>query len=189
MEIRIEPTGLDGLVVIHQQAFDDARGFFQEVYRQDVFGPAGIDISIQQLNKSGSVRNVLRGLHFQWQPQMAKLMRVVRGRAFLVGVDIRKNSPTCGKWFGRTFVAENRCQLFGLPGFARGFYVLSDYAEIEYMCTATYSPSGESGILWNDPQIGIEWPLIGQPILSHKDAHAQSLCQWRARPESAAFLR
>ena len=189
MDIKIEPTGLEGLVVVHQQALGDARGFFQEVYRQDVFRAAGIDISIQQANKSGSAQNVLRGLHFQWQPQMAKLMRVVRGRAYLVGVDIRKNSSTCGKWFGRAFDAEDRCQLFGLPGFARGFYVLSDYAEIEYMCTATYSPSGESAILWNDPQIGIEWPLIGEPILSGKDAHAQTLCQWHTRPESATFLR
>jgi len=189
MSITIEQTGLDGLVVVRQRAFSDARGFFQEVYRVDTFRATGVDIQVQQVNMSGSVRNVLRGLHFQWNPQMAKLMRVLRGRAFLVAVDIRKNSPTCGKWFGRVFDAEDRCQLFGTSGFARGFYVVSDYAEIEYMCTATYNPAAESAIRWNDPEIGIDWPLEGEPILSDKDRDAQTLSRWLARPEAENFTR
>ena len=187
MSITTEETGLPGLVVIHQKAFGDARGFFQEVYRADTFAAADADIQIKQINKSGSVTNVLRGLHFQYDAPMAKMMRVVSGRAFLVAVDIRKNSPTLGKWYGRTFDSEERSQLYGQPGFARGFCVLSDFAEIEYLCTATYNPATESGIRWDDPEIGLQWPLTVPPILSDKDSKAQSLREWLARPESDLF--
>lgn len=187
MSVSLEPTGLNGLVVTHQKAFHDQRGFFQEIYRADTFLAAGIDISVRQVNRSGSVFNVLRGLHFQFDPPMAKLMRVVRGRAFLVGVDIRKNSPTLGKWFGRIFDADERCQLFGQPGFARGFYVLSDYAEVEYLSTATYNPATERAIRWNDPDIGLNWPTRGEPLVSDKDAKAQTFRDWLAQPESDRF--
>ena len=104
-----------------------------------------------------------------------------------MAVDIRKNSPTLGKWYGRIFDAEERSQLYGLPGFARGFCVLSDFAEIEYLCTATYNPATESGIRWDDPEIGLQWPLTVLPILSDKDSKAQSLREWLARPESDLF--
>lgn len=187
MSVEIEGTGLPGLVIIHQKASEDARGYFREIYRSDTFADAGVDITIKQINKSGSVKHVTRGLHFQYEKPMAKMMRVVSGQAFLAAVDIRKNSPTLGKWYGRLFDAKDRSQLFGQPGFARGFCVLSDFAEIEYLCTATYNPSTESGIRWNDPEVGVQWPVTGEPILSPKDANAQSLREWLQRPESDLF--
>ena len=118
---------------------------------------------------------------------MGKLMRVLKGEAFLVAVDIRKNSPTLGQWFGERFKSEERKQIWAPAGFARGFCVLSDYAEIQYLCTGTYNKSGESGILWNDPEIGIEWP-VDEPILSQKDTMAQTLNEWLSTPESDHFV-
>jgi dTDP-4-dehydrorhamnose 3,5-epimerase len=129
---------------------------------------------------------VVRGLHFQWDPPMGKLMRVTQGTAFLVAVDLRKDSPTLGKWFGATFGAEEKRQLWAPASFARGFCALTDAVEIEYLTTGTYNSKGESGILWNDPAIGIEWP-VQHPTLSDKDAKAQTLAQWLARPESNHF--
>ena len=113
-------------------------------------------------------------------------MRVIEGEAFLVAVDIRHGSPTIGEWVGEVVSAENRRQLWAPPGFARGFCVLSDFAQIEYLCTDVYNPSGESGIRWSDPDVGIEWP-VKAPILSDKDARAQSLREWLSRPESKTF--
>jgi dTDP-4-dehydrorhamnose 3,5-epimerase len=130
---------------------------------------------------------VLRGLHFQWEPPMGKLMRVSLGAAFLVAVDIRRDSPTLGKWFGLEVSAENRKQVRAPAGFARGFCVLSDVAEIQYKCTGLYNSGAESGIRWDDPDIGIDWP-IKNPILSTKDRQAQSLKQWLSRSESYHFL-
>lgn len=117
---------------------------------------------------------------------MGKAMRVTRGKAFLVAVDIRKGSPTLGKWFGIEASAENRLQVWAPAGFARGFCALSDYAEIQYLCTGIYNNKGESGILWNDPEIGIEWP-IKSPIISQKDQTAQTLAAWLEREESNFF--
>src|SRR3989304_5120984 len=128
----------------------------------------GIPTGFVQLNPSGSAQNVLRGLHFQWDPPMGKLMRVTRGRAFLVAVDIRKGSPTLGRWFGIEASAENIILVWAPAGFARGFCVLSEFAEIQYKCSGIYNSQFESGILWNDPEIGIEWP-ISDPVLSGKD--------------------
>ncbi len=187
MDIRTEQTGLDGLVIVHQQIAGDERGYFQEVYRDDVFRPLGVGMAVMQINKSRSAKNVVRGLHFQWDRPLAKLMRVTLGRAFLVAVDIRKNSPTLGKWYGREFHQGEYAQLYGEPGFARGFCALTDFAEIEYLGTATYNPNGESGIRWDDAEIGIAWPLDGAPTLSAKDRDAQSLRQWLARPEADRF--
>jgi dTDP-4-dehydrorhamnose 3,5-epimerase len=129
---------------------------------------------------------VLRGLHFQWDGPMGKLMRVTRGTAFLVAVDIRHGSPTLGKWFGMEMSAESRKQIWAPAGFARGFCVLSDYAEVQYKCTAIYNSKAESGIRWDDPEIGIQWPLQ-DVFLSDKDRKAQTLQQWLARPESQCF--
>lgn len=188
MKIDFEKTNIPDVVVITPSIFQDERGFFSEVYREDQMKEFGLDLHFVQDNHSGSVKNVLRGLHFQWEPPMGKLMRVPRGSAFLVAVDIRKGSPTLGKWFGLEASAENRKQLYAPAGFARGFCVLSDYAEVQYKCTGHYtSTKAESGILWNDPKIGITWP-VKDPILSEKDTKAQTLDEWLARSESGNFL-
>jgi len=186
MKITIEKTPIDGCVVVKSEVFEDDRGFFMEVFRKDQFEQHGLPTEFVQLNHSASRKNVVRGLHFQWEPPMGKLMRVTVGTAFLVAVDIRKESPTLGKWFGIEASAENKIQLFAPACFARGFAVLSDYAEIQYMCTGIYGPKCESGILWNDPEIGIEWP-VKDPILSDKDKNAQTLAEWLQRPESDHF--
>src|SRR6516225_8279444 len=168
MVMRIESRHLGDLAVVVTEVFRDNRGFFTETFRADQFEALGLPTKFLQDNHSGSVRGVLRGLHFQWDPPMGKLMRVSRGTAFLVAVDIRKGSPTLGKWFGQTLSEQDRRLIWGPAGIARGFAVLSDFAEIEYLTTGTYNQAGESGILWNDPEIGINWP-VADPILSGKD--------------------
>jgi dTDP-4-dehydrorhamnose 3,5-epimerase len=188
MAFKLEPTALADVKVIVPDAFRDARGFFMETYRVDQFKELGLPTEFVQDNHSRSSKGVLRGLHFQWQPAMGKLMRVTQGTAFLVAVDIRKNSPTLGKWVGVEVSAENRKQVWAPAGFARGFCVLSEAAEIQYKCTGTYNNKAESGILWNDPTIGIEWPVKeADAILSDKDRAAQALGAWLARPESQNF--
>lgn len=158
-----------------------------ETFRADQFAEFGLPVNFVQDNHSRSARNVLRGLHFQWDPPMAKLMRVTYGSAFLVAVDIRKGSPTLGQWFGLECSAENKLQVYAPAGFARGFCVLSDFAEVQYKCTGIYNPKAESGIRWNDPAIGIRWP-VAEPLLSNKDANARTLAEWLASPESGHFL-
>jgi len=186
MQIRIAAEHLNGVVVLEPEVFQDDRGFFLEAYRKDQFEQLGLPDTFVQENHSGSVRGVVRGLHFQWDPPMGKIMRVTRGTAFLVAVDIRKGSPTLGKWVGVEASAENRRQVWAPPGFARGFCVLSDFAEIQYKCTGIYNSKAESGIRWDDPAIGITWP-VNDPILSGKDRSAQTLAEWLARPDSNAF--
>jgi len=186
VQVEIEKTAIEGVIVVKPEVFEDQRGFFLEAYRQDQFQELGLPGNFVQLNHSGSVKNVVRGLHFQWDPPMGKLMRVTRGTAFLVAVDIRKGSPSLGQWFGVECSAENRWQLWAPASFARGFCVLSDYAEIQYMCTGIYNNAAESGVLWNDPQIGVEWPVT-DPILSEKDTIAQTLDEWLATEESEHF--
>ena len=186
MELRVEKTPLPDVLILHHQVFEDDRGFFMEVMRRDEFARHGLPTEFVQLNHSRSSHGVLRGLHFQWEPPMGKLMRVTEGTAFLAAVDIRRGSPTLGQSFGRVFKAEERLQIWAPAGFARGFCVLSETAEIQYLCTGTYGQDGESGILWNDPALGIEWPLEN-PNLSDKDTKAQTLAQWLERPEAANF--
>jgi dTDP-4-dehydrorhamnose 3,5-epimerase len=186
MQLRIESRHLNGIVVIVPEVFEDERGFFTEVFRADQFKELGLPSEFVQDNHSRTSRNVVRGLHFQWDPPMGKLMRVTLGTAFLVAVDIRKGSPTLGRWFGAEVSAEDKKQIWAPAGFARGFCVLSDYAEVQYKCTGIYNSKAESGILWNDPVIGIEWPAQ-DPILSAKDARAQTLDQWLASPQSEQF--
>ncbi len=165
--------------------YEDERGFFMECYRADQFKALGLPHEFAQENHSGSRRGVLRGLHFQWDPPMGKLMRVTHGRAFLVAVDIRKGSSTGGRWFGLEVSAETREQVWAPFGFARGFCALSDYAEMQYLCTGAYNPKGESGIRWDDPDIGVQWPACDVPwIISKKDREAQTLAQWRRSPDS-----
>jgi len=184
--IKIESRHLDGVVVIVPEVVQDNRGFFMETFREDQFKALGLPYHFVQDNHSRSVKGVLRGLHFQWDPPMGKLMRVSLGTAFLVAVDIRKGSPTLGKWAGVEASTENRRQVWAPAGFARGFCVLSDVAEIQYKCTSLYNSKGESGIRWDDPEIGILWPL-SQVHLSEKDKKAQTLAQWITRPESSHF--
>ncbi len=186
MEIKIESRSLKDVVVLVPDIFQDSRGFFMETYREDQFKAHGLPCHFVQDNHSRSARGVVRGLHFQWEPPMGKLMRVSLGSAFFVAVDIRKRSPTLGKWVGIVASAEDRRQVLAPAGFARGFCVLSDVAEIQYKCTGTYNNKAESGILWNDPEIGIEWPLRDVQ-LSEKDKKAQTLAQWMASPESDNF--
>jgi len=186
MQIKIESEHLNGLKVLVPEVFEDERGFFMEVFRADQFKELGLPHEFVQDNHSKSSKGVLRGLHFQWEPPMGKLMRVTQGSAFLVAVDIRKGSPTLGKWFGIEVSEQNKKQVWAPAGFARGFCVLSETAEIQYKCTGTYNNKGESGILWNDPAIGIEWPVTG-PTLSDKDTKAQTLDQWLKSPDSDNF--
>ena len=187
MEIKIESVHLGAITVIKPEVFEDDRGFFLEAFREDQFEKNGLPSRFVQDNHSRSVKDVVRGLHFQWEPAMAKLMRVILGEAFLVAVDIRTGSPTLGQWYGEIISAQNKKQIWAPAGFARGFAVLSNHAEIEYKCTGFYNQQGESGILWNDPEIGIEWP-VKNPILSEKDQNAQALAEWLKRDESKFFV-
>jgi len=186
MQLKIESTHLNGLVVIQPEVFQDERGFFFEAFREDQFQELGLPTKFVQDNHSRSIKNVVRGLHFQWDPPMGKLMRVTYGSAFLVAVDIRIGSPSFGKWYGREVSAENKLQIWAPEGFARGFCVLTDFAEIQYKCTGIYNNKAESGILWNDPEIGIQW-TVSSPILSDKDLKAQTLNQWMKKTESNNF--
>jgi dTDP-4-dehydrorhamnose 3,5-epimerase len=188
MKIKIESQPLDGVAVLVPEVFQDSRGFFMETYREDQFEELGLPTRFVQDNHSRSSKGVLRGLHFQWDPPMGKLMRVTLGSAFLVAVDIRKGSPTLGRWCGVNASPENRKQVWAPAGFARGFCVLSDVAEVQYKCTGAYNSKGESGILWNDSAIGIDWPIkTSEMQLSDKDKNAQTLAQWLDRPESDHF--
>jgi dTDP-4-dehydrorhamnose 3,5-epimerase len=186
MKVTARQLAIPDVLLVEHEVFEDARGFFMEVYKRDAFRDLGLPEQFSQLNHSRSARNVVRGLHFQWDGPMGKLMRVTEGEAFLVAVDIRQGSPTVGDWIAEVVSAKNKRQLWAPAGFARGFCVLSDFAQIEYLCTAVYNAAGESGIRWNDPDVGIEWP-VKDPILSEKDARAQSLHEWLARPESKNF--
>jgi dTDP-4-dehydrorhamnose 3,5-epimerase len=186
MEIKVESRHLRDVTVLVPEIFQDSRGFFMETFRKDKFLDNGLPVDFVQDNHSQSVRGVVRGLHFQWDPPMGKLMRVTVGSAFLVAVDIRIGSPTLGQWVGVEASAENRRQVWAPAGFARGFCVLSDVAEIQYKCTGIYNHKGESGIRWDDPKIGVKWP-IKDVQLSEKDRAAQTLEEWLARPESRNF--
>lgn len=186
MEIRVESPHLGDVVVLVPQVFEDERGFFMETFRADRFKALGLPYEFLQDNHSRSGKGVVRGLHFQWNPPMGKLMRVTYGSAFLVAVDIRKGSPTLGQWSGREVSAANKRQIWAPAGFARGFCVLSNVCEIQYKCTGVYNPKAEGGIRWNDPEIGIQWPTQ-DPLLSAKDAHAPTLREWLAGADSEHF--
>lgn len=186
MEIRVDSRPLDGVVVLIPEIFQDARGFFVEAYRADRFAELGLPTNFVQENHSGSKKGVIRGLHFQWDPPMGKLMRVTVGNAFLVAVDIRKGSPTLGKWCGVEASAENRKQVWAPAGFARGFCAMSEFTEVQYQITGLYNSRAESAIRWNDPEIGIHWPVT-DTIVSDKDRSAQTLSEWLASPLSDNF--
>lgn len=161
-------TTLPGVLIIEPDVFGDSRGFFMENYHKERYGAAGIDAEFVQDNTSFSTKGTLRGLHFQYPHSQAKLVQVFMGEVFDVAVDIRKGSPAFSQWFGTTLSSDNKQQLFIPEGFAHGFCVLSETALFTYKCTDFYTPADERGILWSDPNIGIEWP-INDPLLSDKD--------------------
>lgn len=167
-----EETGIEGLVVVTPKVFPDERGYFMETYNQKDFEEIGITCTFVQDNQSASKKGVLRGLHFQKEFPQAKLVRVIKGSVYDVAVDLRKGSPTYGKYYGVTLTEENKKQFFIPRGFAHGFIVLSDEAEFAYKCDDLYHPGDEGGLIWNDPTIGIDWPLDEvntELIFSEKD--------------------
>ncbi len=170
-------TGIEGLWVVEQMVFGDHRGYFMETYNYDEFNNAGLGKPFVQDNQSRSKKGVLRGLHFQYQHPQGKLVRVIKGEVFDVAVDIRKESKTFGQWYGIVLSDSNKRQLYIPEGFAHGFLVLSEEAELTYKCTDYYNPEDEGGILWNDPSINIKWPLkkINTILLSEKDKKWSSI--------------
>ncbi len=162
------PTELCGVVVIEPTVFEDERGFFMESFHKPKFAAAGIEVEFVQDNHSRSRQGVLRGLHYQITQPQGKLVRVVRGQIFDVAVDLRRNSPTFGRWCGCELSESNRRLLYIPPGFAHGFCVTSEVAEMLYKCTRIYCPEDERTLLWSDPALGIQWPIT-EPIISAKD--------------------
>ena len=164
-------TQIPDVILVRPRLFSDTRGFFLETYREDLFTLSGIDKAFIQDNHSGSTKGVLRGLHYQIRQPQGKLVRVIVGEVFDVAVDLRRHSSTFGRWVGVTLSAEKKNQLWVPPGFAHGFYVTSEKAEILYKATDYYAPQWERSLLWNDPAVGIDWPIINGelPFLSEKD--------------------
>lgn len=169
MSFIFNKTDIEGVYIIEPKVFGDNRGYFMETYNKKDFDEAGLVYDFVQDNQSKSKKGVLRGLHFQLKHPQAKLVRVVSGEVFDVAVDLRKNSPTYGKYAGVLLSAENKKQFMIPRGFAHGFVVVSETAEFVYKCDEVYHPEDEGGIMYNDPSIGIEWPDVGELLLSEKD--------------------
>ena len=168
--MKVQPTQIAGVLIVEPDVFGDDRGFFLESFNERAMREIGIDAHFVQDNHSRSQRNVLRGLHYQIHQPQGKLVRVVRGTVFDVAVDLRRGSPSFGKWVGAELSAENKRLIWLPPGMAHGFVALSDSADFLYKATDYYAPQFERTILWNDPDLGIAWPLAGEPVLSAKDA-------------------
>lgn len=179
-KITVETCGIEGLKVITPQVFGDARGYFMETYQYNDYKEAGIDEIFVQDNQSASKRGVLRGLHFQKEFPQGKLVRVIKGEVFDVAVDLRAGSPTFGKWHGIVLSEENKKQFFVPKHFAHGFLVLSEYAEFCYKCTDFYHPGDEGGLMWNDADIKVDWPLQEgvELILSERDTKWGSFSEY-----------
>ncbi|MBW2020902.1 MAG: dTDP-4-dehydrorhamnose 3,5-epimerase [Deltaproteobacteria bacterium] len=177
--MKFRPTEIPDVLLIEMDIFEDERGFFAESYQAQKFAEAGISATFVQDNHSGSRQGILRGMHYQIRHTQGKLVRVVVGEVYDVAVDLRRSSPTFGKWVGVYLSAQNRAQLWTPPGFAHGFYVLSEWAETLYKTTDFYAPKWERTLLWNDPEVGIDWPLVDgkPPILSFKDAKGKRLSE------------
>lgn len=172
------PTNIPDVLILEPKVFGDSRGFFFESYNEKAFRAAtGVTAHFVQDNHSRSARGVLRGLHYQVEQPQGKLVRCTQGEVFDVAVDIRRDSPTFGQWVGEILSEENKRQLWIPPGLAHGFLVLSDSADVLYKATEYYAPQHERGILWSDPDLGIEWPLIATPLLATKDAAASLFCE------------
>lgn len=172
--MQFHPTTLDGVVVIEPKVFEDDRGFFMESYHRPKFAAAGIGVEFVQDNHSRSLRGVLRGLHYQLAHPQGKLVRVIQGEIFDVAVDLQRHSPTFGHWYGCELTDSNRRQMYVPPGFAHGFCVTSETAEVIYKCTEIYHPEDEHTLLWNDPVLAIKWP-VASPTISPKDARGLPL--------------
>ncbi len=185
--MEITPTSIPEVIVMTPPIFTDSRGYFLETYQHKKYAELGISKPFVQDNQSYSTKNVLRGLHFQLRYPQGKLVRVTQGSVFDVAVDIRRNSPTFGKWHGEILSADNKKQMYIPENFAHGFCVLSDSAEFLYKCTNFYIPGDEAGLIWNDPQLGIEWP-ISKPILSAKDADLPSFADSLSLLPSGEYL-
>jgi dTDP-4-dehydrorhamnose 3,5-epimerase len=170
-------TDIPGVLLVEPDVHRDPRGFFLETYHRTKYADGGIDVAFVQDNHSRSTAGTLRGLHAQLTRPQGKLVRAVRGEIFDVAVDIRRASPTFGRWVGFHLSDENFHQLWVPPGFAHGFCVLSEIAEVEYKCTELYAPEDEITVAWNDPDVGVRWPLGGEPLLSQRDAAAPSLAE------------
>jgi dTDP-4-dehydrorhamnose 3,5-epimerase len=173
--VKVIPTEIPGVLILEPKVFGDERGFFLETFHAKRYADAGIPGPFVQDNYSRSVKGTLRGLHFQEPQAQGKLVQVVAGAVYDVAVDIRKGSPTFGRWVGVELSAENKRQFWVPPGFAHGFCVLSESADFQYKCTALYAPENERAIIWNDPDLAIPWPISGAPKLSAKDAAAPRL--------------
>ncbi|HWB31646.1 MAG TPA: dTDP-4-dehydrorhamnose 3,5-epimerase [Acidobacteriaceae bacterium] len=180
-------TSLKDVVLLEPEVLGDDRGFFFEAYNEAKFRHLGLPTVFRQDNQSGSRKGVLRGLHYQVRHPQGKLIRVLRGEIFDVAVDLRQRSPQFGQWFGLRLSAENRRMLWIPPGFAHGFLVMSEFAEVAYKASEFYAPEHERTLLWNDPAIGIAWPLEGEPTLSGKDSAGSSLADAETYPESSGL--
>jgi dTDP-4-dehydrorhamnose 3,5-epimerase len=178
-EMKVTPTTIPDVLLLEPAVFGDHRGFFMETFRQSFFEQLIPGLEFVQDNHSKSAQGILRGLHYQLRKPQGKLVRVVAGEIFDVAVDMRELSPTFGQWAGAVLSAENRHQLWVPPGFAHGFYVLSESAEMVYKCTDYYAPDDEYSLAWNDPAVAIAWPLVAgaAPVLSAKDQHALSFAE------------
>ncbi len=175
--MKIIETKIPEVVVLEPKVFGDERGFFLESYNQKIFTEIGMRRNFVQDNHSRSARNVLRGLHYQLGQPQGKLVRVVRGAIWDVAVDIRRSSPTFGEWIGEEISEENKRMVWVPEGFAHGFVVMSESADVLYKATDFYAPACERSLLWNDPQLAIPWPLSGEPLLSQKDRAGSLLSQ------------
>lgn len=177
--MQFTPTAIPDVILIEPRVFGDSRGFFMETFQAEQFAAAGLPTQFVQDNHSGSQRGTLRGLHYQIRHTQGKLLRVTSGMIFDVVVDLRRSSATFGKWLGTCLSAENKCQLWVPPGFAHGFYVLSEWVDLLYKTTDYYSPQWERTLRWDDAQLAIDWPLLdgSAPILSAKDANGALLVE------------
>jgi dTDP-4-dehydrorhamnose 3,5-epimerase len=176
--VKITKTAIPGVLVFEPTVHGDSRGYFMETFRLNDFSDAGDSLNFVQDNQSKSSQGTLRGLHYQLNFPQGKLVRVLSGEVFDVAVDIRKSSPTFGQWVGELLSADNHKQLWVPPGFAHGFYVTSESAELSYKCTEYYHPEDDNSLLWNDSSIAIQWPLVtDSPLLSDKDKNAKTLLQ------------
>jgi dTDP-4-dehydrorhamnose 3,5-epimerase len=181
--VKLVPTDLPGVLIIEPRVFTDTRGFLFESHNRRAFRDAtGIDDEFVQDNHSYSVKNCLRGLHYQIQQSQGKLVRAVTGKVFDVAVDLRRSSPHFGKWTGVELSAESKRMVWIPPGFGHGFYVLSEFADVLYKSTDFYAPPHERTVLWNDPKIGVRWPLTQEPLLADKDKNAKPLASAEVYP-------
>ena len=183
----VRRSRLAGVLLIEPRLLRDERGYFVETWHLDRYAEAGLPTAFVQDNRSSSVRNTLRGLHYQWRRPQGKLVQVVDGEIFDVAVDLRPDSPTFGQWEGVHLSADNFRQYWIPPGFAHGFCVLSDIAVVEYKCTDVYDGAGEAGLLWNDPDLGIDWP-VSDPILSPKDQRQKRFVEVFGRKPAARLM-